>query len=520
MDFNDLTSYRNGEVRGEETWTPRLVSVDEKGSRGTLALDGGELYRVDLDPDEDRDRDTQRFWNGPFQKVEMEQIKKNAFLSSLDDLTANRESHSPHLTETVRYWSDFNSAYYHPHSLLELNQYVAGDETNQFRFYNQGKEVFSDGEFQDDLMDSRIRKFMEECDSAQGFQILVDADSGFSGLGSSVVEELRQNYDKKTILVFSLANASRATSRLARVNRALLMKSMQENNVLYVPLHTPCPDDLNPAGWSSLLSPSGYLCSAIESITLPTRYALPSHSRLKATTQKRDLAELQDLMDYQGSSTAALALGLPPLPAKKQGEFSLPQTSQGAWSWSRDLSMELDSANIKHSVNSYSVFRGIEKVLSTQLLGPNEVYGARSLIVAMRIPAASCLPSLAICPACRPRQRGSQSLLIASLIYDTPFPVTASFPQYFGPRFTREGLVATTDQHQQVDQAALVATLHNGPQLKPLFHAMIKNITFRSQDDVLVTDCAMGDYGTDPMEWPEIREHFRVLVDDDDASLQ
>ncbi|KAJ3301529.1 hypothetical protein HDV03_000705 [Kappamyces sp. JEL0829] len=503
MDFNDLTSYRNGEVRGEETWTPRLVSVDEKGSRGTLALDGGELYRVDLDPDEDRDRDTQRFWNGPFQKVEMEQIKKNAFLSSLDDLTANRESHSSHLTETVRYWSDFNSAYYHPHSLLELNQYVAGDETNQFRFYNQGKEVFSDGDFQDDLMDSRIRKFMEECDSAQGFQILVDADSGFSGLGSSVVEELRQNYDKKTILVFSLANASRATSRLARVNRALLMKSMQENNVLYVPLHTPCPDDLNPAGWSSLLSPrfdtlyqsSGYLCSAIESITLPTR--------LKATAQKRDLAELQDLMDYQGSSTAALALGLPPLPAKKQGEFSLPQTSQGAWSWSRDLSMELDSANIKHSVNSYSVFRGIEKVLSTQLLGPNEVHEDTRRIVSAVFGHLSSLSPTA-----------------KSLIYYTPFPVTASFPQYFGPRFTREGLVATTDQHQQVDQAALVATLHNGPQLKPLFHAMIKNITFRPQDDVLVTDCAMGDYGTDPMEWPEIREHFRVLVDDDDASLQ
>lgn len=51
------------------------------------------------------------------------------------------------LTKTVKNWSDFNSIYYHPKTLVETRDYVYRDETNQFRFFNQGQETMQDSEF-------------------------------------------------------------------------------------------------------------------------------------------------------------------------------------------------------------------------------------------------------------------------------------------------------------------------------------------------------------------------------------
>jgi hypothetical protein len=328
-----------GEVRGEATWTPRLVSVDLRGSRGSLALDGGELYA-------EEDHSVQ--WDGKLTKIEMDQIKKNAYFDTLD-LVAQKGSHSSSLTETVRHWSDYNSVYYHPNSLMEINQYQFEDETNQFGFYNQGQQVFQDSEFLDQLMDRRIRRFMEECDMAQGFEILAGADDAFSGLTASMVEELREEYGKKSILVFSLSSSSKHTCRTSLVNQSLLTKSLQEQFVFYIPLHAPHPQDLDSALWSSILDPrfdtmyqaSGYLAAAIESITIPTRM---SHQ-----TRRKDLAELQAIMDYNGLSTSALVLGFPVL--KQDLGFELTKGMKGEWSWARDLTLEYNSANVISNLN-------------------------------------------------------------------------------------------------------------------------------------------------------------------------
>ena len=45
---------------------------------------------------------------------------------------------------------------------------------------------------------------MEECDSLQGFQLLVDQDDGFGGLGSCLAEELADEFSQKGILTVPL----------------------------------------------------------------------------------------------------------------------------------------------------------------------------------------------------------------------------------------------------------------------------------------------------------------------------
>ncbi len=43
---------------------------------------------------------------------------------------------------------------------------------------------------------------MEECDSLQGFQLLVDGDDGFGGLGSCLAEELADEFSQKGRIAF------------------------------------------------------------------------------------------------------------------------------------------------------------------------------------------------------------------------------------------------------------------------------------------------------------------------------
>lgn len=57
----------------------------------------------------------------------------------------------------------------------------------------QFKEAFED----------RLHFFAEECDSLQGFQLLVDTDDGFAGLGGCLAQELAEEYGPKGILSVS-----------------------------------------------------------------------------------------------------------------------------------------------------------------------------------------------------------------------------------------------------------------------------------------------------------------------------
>ena len=92
----------------------------------------------------------------------------------------------------------------------------------------------------DDCMDT-VRYFAEECDSMQGFQSLVDVDSGFGGLAKSIFQEIRDEYSKKPIFAManSVSNARPAEkSRYSLLNSSLAMASISQFCSVYLPLRS------------------------------------------------------------------------------------------------------------------------------------------------------------------------------------------------------------------------------------------------------------------------------------------
>ena len=58
---------------------------------------------------------------------------------------------------------------------------------------------------------------MEECDSLQGFQLLVDTEDAFGGLGSCIVQELVEEYGQKGIFSITPSPNTRPLDKVVHV---------------------------------------------------------------------------------------------------------------------------------------------------------------------------------------------------------------------------------------------------------------------------------------------------------------
>jgi hypothetical protein len=164
------------------------------------------------------------------------------------------------------------------------------------------------------------------------------------------VQELRQEYTKKDILFFALSESSNNTSKVAKANQALLMRSMQEECVQYVPLYAPDQSDLDSNSWSANLEPrfdtmyqrSGFLAAAIESVTLPLRVK---------NFGEQELGNFSQALDYNSNLTCGLSLGFPIFSEKYGNSDFLGFQEDGSVPWARDLTLQATS-----NVNSFSSF--------------------------------------------------------------------------------------------------------------------------------------------------------------------
>src|SRR5271169_267993 len=64
----------------------------------------------------------------------------------------------------VRYWSDFNRVFYHPRSIVQLNEYELGSSLMPFEKWSVGEELFSSLDKEHDILDRDLRPFVEEAD--------------------------------------------------------------------------------------------------------------------------------------------------------------------------------------------------------------------------------------------------------------------------------------------------------------------------------------------------------------------
>ncbi|KAJ5614737.1 hypothetical protein N7528_008391 [Penicillium herquei] len=251
---------------GSETYTPRTVIYDLKGGFGTLRKYNA-LYEMS-----EGIQSGQGLWDGQEVIQKQDPILQSEYQKSLDLGTP-----APKLTsETVRYWSDYNRVYYHPRSIVQLNEYELNSQIMPFEDWNAGEELFSDLDKEHDLLDRDLRPFAEECDQLRAIQMFSGADDAWGGFAARYIDRLRDEYGKKSIWVWAIEDGhkvQRHHQMKKDVNKAKSLYTISPQSTLYVPIMDipqKLPSYLN-VDRQSRWQTTALITSALETVTLPSR---------------------------------------------------------------------------------------------------------------------------------------------------------------------------------------------------------------------------------------------------------
>ena len=134
-------------------------------------------------------------------------IEPSDYQKSLDLGLSTRQLHAA----DIRYWSDFNRIFYHPRSVVQLNEYELNSQLMPFENWSAGEDLFQSLDKEFDLLDRDIRPFAEECDQMQGFQLFAGTDDAWGGFASRYLDNLKDEYGKTSIWVWGLEDGSTVT---------------------------------------------------------------------------------------------------------------------------------------------------------------------------------------------------------------------------------------------------------------------------------------------------------------------
>ncbi|MCJ1379570.1 mtDNA inheritance, partitioning of the mitochondrial organelle [Xylographa soralifera] len=246
---------------------PRTVIYDLKGGFGSLKR-FNELYELESEA-----QGRGGVWTGPTVISTAPPIHPSPYLASLSiDGIPARPSIS-----TVKYWSDFSHLFYHPRSIVQLNNYSLGSSIQPFENYTSGDELFDGLDKEHDLLDRDLRLWVEECDQMQGVQVFTGCDDAWGGFASRYVERLRDEYGKVGIWVWGIDGGEGEgrkdkkllkTTNAARALHDLSMHASQYVPISNIPPHLPEYVSLNRLSeWHT----SALLATVIESVALPCR---------------------------------------------------------------------------------------------------------------------------------------------------------------------------------------------------------------------------------------------------------
>ncbi|KAL8870998.1 MAG: hypothetical protein Q9174_003083 [Haloplaca sp. 1 TL-2023] len=260
--------FRSGQgPSGEDTYTPRTLIYDLKGGFGGLRKWGGLYDQGGVDGD------MGSLWNGNLVRHEEPQIKQSEYQKALDE----GQGQPPKPTkQTVRYWSDFARVFYHPRSIIQVNDYELGSTILPFEKWTNGEELFEKLDKDHDLLDRDVRPWAEECDQMQGIQIFASTDDAWSGFAAKYIESLRDEYGKTSLWFWGLeedGDQGHKARRFQRtVNTAQSLQAISTLVSMYIPLAIPSflPSYVRldqTSQWQAM----GLLSMAMESMTLPTR---------------------------------------------------------------------------------------------------------------------------------------------------------------------------------------------------------------------------------------------------------
>lgn len=144
------------------------------------------------------------------------QIPQSEYQKNLDEGLP-----APSLTpETVRYWSDFNRVFYHPRSVVQLNDYELHSRAMPFEDWDVGEELFNNLDKEHDLFDRDVRPFAEECDQLRALQVFTGSDDAWGGFAARYIDRLRDEFGTKSIWTWALEDGAKvqrvSDTRLSR----------------------------------------------------------------------------------------------------------------------------------------------------------------------------------------------------------------------------------------------------------------------------------------------------------------
>ncbi|KAL8697940.1 MAG: hypothetical protein Q9201_006845 [Fulgogasparrea decipioides] len=270
---------------GGDTYTPRTLIYDLKGEFGGLRKWGGLYNQGDVEGD------MNNLWLAK---------KQSEYQRALDE---GLETLPKPNTQTVRFWSDFTRVFYHPRSIVQINDYELGSTILPFEKWGSGEELFSTLDKDHDLLDRDVRPWAEECDQMQGMQIFGSADDAWGGFASKYVESLKDEYGRIPLWFWALegddTKSQRARRVLRTVNTAQSLQTISTLTSMYIPLAVPSflPSYIQ-LDRTSQWQASGLLSMAVESMTLPTRQ--------KSDRVKRGLlSDLEAVLNTKGNQRIA-----------------------------------------------------------------------------------------------------------------------------------------------------------------------------------------------------------------------
>ncbi|KAJ1950859.1 mtDNA inheritance, partitioning of the mitochondrial organelle, partial [Linderina macrospora] len=220
----DIMFHETASTRGPTQRTPRVLVFDTSKNFGSL--DTGDNYE-----EKDNGQQTAASWDGQTDTYHTQQHQKSEFQHDRSVEIEPRE---------IRFWSDFGEVRYDSHSLHPVSGIAHGNSLGEMNTFHEGLDVIEGEDRADDVLDGEFRRFAEDCDCLQGFQVMADMYGGFAGYGSGYLVRIRDEYPKKSIMLYSIGNTTvedMDTGR--RMDAAVSLATNLENVSMYVPVSVP-----------------------------------------------------------------------------------------------------------------------------------------------------------------------------------------------------------------------------------------------------------------------------------------
>lgn len=184
---------------------------------------------------------------------------------------------TPELTpQTVRFWSDYNHLFYHPRSIVQLNEYELNSELMPFEKWSTGEDLFASLDREHDLLDRDLRPWLEECDQLQAIQVFSGIDDAWGGFTARYLERVADELGKGCRWVWGLQSGGqvgRERQGLRLTNLAQSLYAIDSSASLHVPVSSlprRIPEYVQLDG-SSPWHTSALQTAVVESLTLPAR---------------------------------------------------------------------------------------------------------------------------------------------------------------------------------------------------------------------------------------------------------